>query len=554
MASSGESGRAALLSGVIGGLGGMRVCVGRRFARSDQQLFFSLLFSELESGHVYMVPIVKETSSSSSNGATPPPGMSVHPTPVHPSSVGGLSVSAANGSTSAPSTPIPDKKEASKTLKGFNFKEAKEKMMRKKNKEGGGLSQAKVANRKSTSLAVSAEDMAMQRRRSSTNGAQMMSSEQLRPMLGSQENDQMSTSAGRLVGGEEAFPGVRQVTLTSGMEVKLEAIKDCMAAGPLSPDVREGDVLLCTRCDQEGNAEVLIRGQAHLVPLTCVQVVPMDNPTAEQKMLLAEVARRKSGGGAVTPASRRIATGGRKESVLGNLRSKMRGDKDESSSGPSSNLNSPKESSPVDEMQDEKLNPSSVFGKPLSANSTPIPGPVRKCVEFFRRNGNIKCEGIFRVPGSSNAVMRIRNRFLALQPAGTDLPDDTNPTVVASALKAFLFELPEPLIPAEHWYALMEVTDDRNFTLADAENLIDAVPSENVAVLHFLFDFLAEVSEYASENKMNPANLGMVFGIVLIRPPDNNVSNVGSSMPKEVCTFFVEHVDEIFNGDESASE
>jgi hypothetical protein len=516
--------------------------------------FSSLPPSELESGHVYMVPIVKETSGSSGNGTTSPPVMAVHPTPVHPGSVAGLSVSPPNGSASAPSTPVPDKKDASsKTLKGFNFKDAKEKMMRKKNKEVGGLSQGKVANRKSTSLAVSAEDTAMQRRRSSTNGAQMITSD-LRPMLGSQENDQMSTSAGRLVGGEEAFPGVRQVTLTSGMEVKLEAIKDCMAAGPLSPDVREGDVLLCTRCDQEGNAEVLIRGQAHLIPLTCVQLMSIDNPTTEQKMLLAEVARRKGSTGAVTPASRRIATGGRKESMLGNLRSKMRGDKDESSSGPSSNLNSPKESSPVDEMQDEKLNPSSVFGKPLSANSTPIPGPVRKCVEFFRRNGNIKCEGIFRVPGSSNAVMRIRNRFLASQPAGTDIPDDTNPTVVASALKAFLFELPEPLIPAEHWYALMEVTDDRNFSLADAENLIDAVPSENAAVLHFLFDFLAEVSEYASENKMNPANLGMVFGIVLIRPPDNNVSNVGSSMPKEVCTFFVEHVDEIFNGDESASE
>lgn len=39
----------------------------------------------------------------------------------------------------------------------------------------------------------------------------------------------------------------------------------------------------------------------------------------------------------------------------------------------------------------------------------------------------------------------------------------------------------------------------------------------------------------------------MVFGIVLFRPPeDDNMSNVGSSMPKEVCTFFVERVVDIF--------
>lgn len=515
-----------------------------------------------------MVPCVKEHTASSSStpattatgqvtnsGSAPPPTLTA-PHPIVPVPSHG-----SMGSTSAPSTPNMDKKEGTKTLKGFNFKDAKEKMMRKKGKEKDSSSNlAASKNRKSLSLAAS--DELAQRRRSSTNGvgSNVVAGDQLgqlRTMLGQHEAGEMSSSAGKLTmsGGsaEDAFPGVRQVVVSSGNEVRVEATKDCMAAGPLSPDVREGDVLLCVRCDNDGNAEVMIRNQPHLVPLSCLNVLPIDNPSAEQKHLIAELTKKNR---FASNTLTRKGTGGRKDnSVLGNLRSKMRGsDKEDSSSGPSSNMSSPKDTSPIsDDMQDEKLNAHSVFGKPLSANETPIPGPVRKCVEFFRRNGNIKYEGIFRVPGSSNAVMRIRNRFL-VGGNGQNIPDDTNPTVVASALKTFLFELPEPLFPDEHWYALMEITDSRDFGLTDAHNLIDALPSENGAVLHYLFDFLAEVSEYASDNKMTPANLGMVFGIVLIRPPDNNVSNVGSSMPKEVCTFFVEHVDEIFNDEESSSE
>ncbi len=90
-----------------------------------------------------------------------------------------------------------------------------------------------------------------------------------------------------------------------------------------------------------------------------------------------------------------------------------------------------------------------------------------------------------------------------------------------------------------------------------------------------VFSFLTFFIEFASDNKMTPANLGMVFGIVLIKPPgiffffffslfwrfvlfilcpDSNVSNVGSSMPKEICTFFVENVDDIFDNDDSTDE
>lgn len=97
----------------------------------------------------------------------------------------------------------------------------------------------------------------------------------------------------------------------------------------------------------------------------------------------------------------------------------------------------------------------------------------------------------------------------------------------------------------------MEITDNRDFELNDAHNLLDELPEEHFELLRYVMDFLADVAEDADYNKMSHANLGMVFGIVLIQPPDQNVTNVGSSMPKEVCTFLVEHYDDVFEEPES---
>lgn len=148
-------------------------------------------------------------------------------------------------------------------------------------------------------------------------------------------------------------------------------------------------------------------------------------------------------------------------------------------------------------------------------------------------------------------MVRIKNRFLVGKECTYDIPDDENPTVVASALKTYLFELPVPLIPSTLWYSLVTITDDRNFSLDDALDLVAKLPSDHVPILYYVLDFLAEVAEHQKLNKMSPANLGMVFGVVLLQPPDNNLTNIGSSMPKEVCTFLVENVNDIF---EDASE
>lgn len=54
----------------------------------------------------------------------------------------------------------------------------------------------------------------------------------------------------------------------------------------------------------------------------------------------------------------------------------------------------------------------------------------------------------------------------------------------------------------------MEITDRRDFDIADAKELIIGLPPANAEIIRYLFEFLAEVAVYSPQNKMSPPNLG----------------------------------------------
>jgi hypothetical protein len=334
---------------------------------------------------VYMVPAVKEHSTPRAVA----PSVAVHPPPVTtslniPHSSGLSSSSGAMSpalSSSAPATPQIEKRAG--TMKGFNFKDAKEKMMRKKKEKELSNSPAQLRSRKSASLAIPDDVLSAARRRSSTGLSSDPNFVQMQAFVAQAESHAAAGNSGASGGrssdrdGEDAFPGIRLAQSGVTSEVKVEVlkvmsicfvlfvliinviVKDCMAAGPLSPDCREGGVLFCnlfvfhfcfdlgdvlvaTRCDIDGNVEVIVRGRPHLVPLNCVQPLPLENPTSDQKLLVAEIVNKKK----IHTGSVHISKQGlfvclflfcfvflyffcvflgRKESVLGALRTKMRG-------------------------------------------------------------------------------------------------------------------------------------------------------------------------------------------------------------------------------------
>uniref|UniRef100_A0A3B5M5X2 Uncharacterized protein n=1 Tax=Xiphophorus couchianus TaxID=32473 RepID=A0A3B5M5X2_9TELE len=95
---------------------------------------------------------------------------------------------------------------------------------------------------------------------------------------------------------------------------------------------------------------------------------------------------------------------------------------------------------------------SAVFGKSLIDTLTyeqrfgphTVPILVQKCAEFIIEHG-LEEEGIFRLPGQDNAVRQFRDAFDAGE--RPSFPSDTDVHTVASLLKLYLRELPEPVVP-----------------------------------------------------------------------------------------------------------
>nr|XP_019953272.1 PREDICTED: rho GTPase-activating protein 11A [Paralichthys olivaceus] len=126
--------------------------------------------------------------------------------------------------------------------------------------------------------------------------------------------------------------------------------------------------------------------------------------------------------------------------------------------------------------------------------------------------------GLFRKPGSLPRIKTLRAKLNRGEGClSTALPYD-----VATLIKQFCRELPEPLFPPELHAALLKAQ-----SLSNAQDRTSALqllscllPARNSSCLHFLFNFLSGVSQRCTENLMTSSNIATVFVPCLLPPPN----------------------------------
>lgn len=162
-----------------------------------------------------------------------------------------------------------------------------------------------------------------------------------------------------------------------------------------------------------------------------------------------------------------------------------------------------------------------------------VPILVQKCVEFIKERG-LSEEGIFRLPGQDNAVRQFRDAFDAGE--RPSFPSDTDVHTVASLLKLYLRELPEPVVPWTQYQDFLDCT-----TLLDSpgqtgweklERQIALLPRVNYNLLSYTCRFLFEVQLHSKVNKMNVENLATVMGINLLKPQIEDPITVMKATPQ----------------------
>eukprot|EP01137_Pigoraptor_chileana_P006547 Opistho-2@51041 len=177
-----------------------------------------------------------------------------------------------------------------------------------------------------------------------------------------------------------------------------------------------------------------------------------------------------------------------------------------------------------------------VFGIPLDKacdmSCGTVPLVVTELVAAVEERG-LHTEGIYRLSGSQEEVFRIRTCYdrgdIALDLGPTRCPDVHS---IAGALKLYLRELPEPLFIRslfEEWRDVAGMVVgavsasasttagvcDESTRLTRTRELLSRLPKCNRSTARFLFAHLERVAAASGDNKMGPANLGIVFGPTL---------------------------------------
>ncbi|KAK2872889.1 hypothetical protein Q8A67_022786 [Cirrhinus molitorella] len=144
---------------------------------------------------------------------------------------------------------------------------------------------------------------------------------------------------------------------------------------------------------------------------------------------------------------------------------------------------------------------------------------VEQCVDFIREHGLTEV-GLFRQPGQATLVKELQEAFDAGEKPSFDNSTDVH--TVASLLKLYLRELPEPLVPFSRYEEFLvcgkRIPTDREKGLQDLKSLLYELPVANFNLLKYICQFLNDVQSYSNVNKMSIQNLATVFGPNILRP------------------------------------
>ncbi|CAN9508917.1 unnamed protein product [Ophioblennius macclurei] len=178
---------------------------------------------------------------------------------------------------------------------------------------------------------------------------------------------------------------------------------------------------------------------------------------------------------------------------------------------------------------------------------------VEQCVDFIRERG-LDEEGLFRMPGQANLVKELQEAF----DCGDKPLFDSNTDVhtVASLLKLYLRELPEPVIPFSKYEDFLTcaqlLAKDEEEGVQELGRQVSTLPLPNYNLLKYICKFLDEVQSHCNENKMSVQNLATVFGPNILRPKMEDPVTImeGTSLVQHLMTVLIREHDRLYSGRE----
>ncbi|XP_023679923.2 rho GTPase-activating protein 22 isoform X1 [Paramormyrops kingsleyae] len=174
---------------------------------------------------------------------------------------------------------------------------------------------------------------------------------------------------------------------------------------------------------------------------------------------------------------------------------------------------------------------------------------VEQCVDFILEHG-LREEGLFRMPGQANLVKELQDSFHCGDKPHFDRNTDVH--TVASLLKLYLRELPEPVVPFAKYEDFLTcaqmLAKDEEMGIQELAKQVKTLPQVNFNLLKYICRFLDEVQSHSSENKMSVQNLATVFGPNILRPKMEDPVTImeSTSQVQHLMTVLIREHDRLF--------
>ncbi|XP_019852507.1 PREDICTED: ralA-binding protein 1-like isoform X2 [Amphimedon queenslandica] len=157
-----------------------------------------------------------------------------------------------------------------------------------------------------------------------------------------------------------------------------------------------------------------------------------------------------------------------------------------------------------------------VYRSELGNDGIELPTIFRQCIDYLEENA-LEHEGVYRLAGVKSQIDGVKTLYD--KESEVDLSNyDCN--TVASLLKLYLRELPEPLVPLKLLPRLEAASrlDAPEMQLEMLLLVMEELPPVNKLLLSWLFVHMNHIADKANINKMGISNLVIVFSPTLQIP------------------------------------
>jgi len=162
-----------------------------------------------------------------------------------------------------------------------------------------------------------------------------------------------------------------------------------------------------------------------------------------------------------------------------------------------------------------------VQNKILKSEYKPIPlrySLIDILCNYIEKNA-LSLEGVFRISGSNHQIRLLWGTFTT-----DNIEFPLNIHTTAGALKLYIREQYEPLIPYEHFSNYISQLVNDTITTKDLLQLLAKVSADNIRVIKRILRTLIILARHSELNKMDANNMGIVFGPNLFKSKPDSIN------------------------------